>query len=178
MWSRHFHSGQALEVVDVRQVSPHSWPPEIKCRSRMHYYRASQQARQSDPHAAALLLDEHGNISETPIANVVLYFAEEGLVSPPVSSILPGISLGFLRQLADQRNIPVAYRAITPDELLKADEILLTSTPYCILPATRVNGQTVGQGRPGPIFSSLIRDWGQRVGCDIIEQASKHAERR
>jgi branched-subunit amino acid aminotransferase/4-amino-4-deoxychorismate lyase len=177
LWSKYYRTGQALEVVDVRQVSAQNWPLEIKCRSRMHYYRAGQQARRSNPEATALLLDERGHVSETPIANIVLYFAAEGFVSPRPPSILPGISLAFLQQLADQRQIPFLHRDIKVDELLKADEILLTSTPYCILPVTRVNGHQVGQGSPGKLFSRLIGDWSERVGCDILAQAVKYAER-
>ncbi len=177
LWSRHYRTGQSLQIVNVRQVSPQSWPPEIKCRSRMHYYRASQQASQADPEATALLLDERGNVSETPIANIVLYFPDEGLVSPREASILPGISLAYLQSLAQQRGIPFVYRDIAAGELPKAEEILLTSTPYCILPATRIDGQSIGKGIPGPMFLSLIQDWSESVGCDIVAQASRYAGR-
>jgi branched-chain amino acid aminotransferase len=143
----------------------------------MHYYLADRQARAQDSQATAVLLDESNCVSETPIANVVAYFADGGLISPPLEKILPGITLQVTEELARRAGLPFEYRDLHVEDLLSADEILLTSTPYGLLPATRINSQPVGKGEPGPIYQSLLRQWAEMVGFDLAEQASRFANR-
>ena len=54
---------------------------------------------------------------------------------------------------------------------MNADEAMLTSTPYCLAPVTKINGAPIGSGQvQGPVFRRLMQAWSQRVGVDIIEQ--------
>jgi len=182
LWANRFESGQTLRVSDVAQVSPRSWPPELKCRSRMHYYLADLHAHEVEPTARAVLLDHDGYVNEASTANVVMYRHDEGIVSPPRSRILPGISLRALVGLAEELNIPCVERDFRPEELLAADEVLLTSTSVCVLPVVRIDGQTIGgpsagKGRPGPIYRQLLAAWSKEVGVDIAEQARQFAKR-
>ncbi|MDG2380808.1 MAG: aminotransferase class IV [Pirellulaceae bacterium] len=170
-WAPKYEQGQRLVVVDIQQISPKSWSNEIKCRSRMHYFLAGRQARNMDASADALLLDENECVSETPIANIVLHLPHEGFVSPPKSRILPGVSLEFLETLAKRRGIPFHYRNIPLSDFQQADEVLLTSTPYCLLPVNQVDGHGFRQAMPGRLFQSLCQDWVTEVDCDFVTQA-------
>ncbi len=177
LWANQYTIGQSLVVTDFRQVPTDCWPREIKCRSRMHYFLADREAARIEAGARALVLESNGEVSETTTANVLAWFAGEGLVSPPRDLILPGISLAVTRELAGELRIRCSDRAITVDELLAADEVLLTSTPYCILPCTRINGQKIGEGRPGPTFRRLLKAWDERTGIDIVGQAEGGSRR-
>jgi branched-chain amino acid aminotransferase len=177
LWSRAYQQGVALVTVDVEQVPPRSWPASLKCRSRMHYYLADQQARQLQPGARALLLNADGSVSETATANALGWRQDEGLLSPPRERILPGISLAYVGQLAASASIPMHYRDLLPEDLARADEVLLTSTPNCLLPVTQFNGQPVGSGVPGDVFQRLLEDWSRQVGIDIAEQARRFTDR-
>jgi branched-subunit amino acid aminotransferase/4-amino-4-deoxychorismate lyase len=176
-WADKYARGQSLVTTSVEQVSPRCWPPEVKGRSRMHYYLADQQAAQREPGARAVLLSAEGFITETATANVLAYDNVEGLVSPPQDTILPGISLTVVRELANQLDIPFSHRQLTPHDLAVADEVLLTSTPHCLLPVTRFNGRAVGSGEPGTAFRRLLDTWSQLVGLDIAAQAAQVATR-
>ena len=68
-----------------RRCPRNCWPPELKCRSRMHYYLADRQARFRYPGSRALMLDEDGFVIEATTANIVLYEADRGLVTPPAA---------------------------------------------------------------------------------------------
>jgi branched-subunit amino acid aminotransferase/4-amino-4-deoxychorismate lyase len=168
LWARRYASGQRVVIADIRQVPPQSWPAELKCRSRMHYYLAE---------ARALLLDHDGYLSEASTANVVAYFEQTGLVSPPREKILPGISIAVLGELAAGLGIPLVYRDLTPGELREAEEMLLCSTSPCLLPVVSVDGRPVGRGTPGPIFRRLIEAWSDMVQVDIVAQATRFATR-
>jgi branched-subunit amino acid aminotransferase/4-amino-4-deoxychorismate lyase len=136
---------------------------------------ADQQAAGRDLDARALLLDEAGYVNETSTANVVAVFKTNELVTPPADDVLHGISLAEVKELADEMGLSWSARSITMDELAGADELLLTSTPYCLLPCCRLNGQPVGTGAPGAIFAQLLAAWSNKVGVDIAQQAQRGA---
>ena len=174
LWAEKYREGQTLVTTAVEQVSARCWPAALKCRSRMHYYLADRRAAAIDPRARALLLDDRGIVSEASTANVLIYNATEGLVSPLKTKILHGISLSTAIELARRLDIPHGQRDLTSDDVASADEVLLTSTSMCILPVTHFNGHPIGTGRSGEIFSSLLAAWSELVGIDIVAQATRH----
>jgi branched-chain amino acid aminotransferase len=169
-WARGYDEGVALRTVTVQQVPPACWPLHAKVRSRLHYVLADREAHAAEPGARAVLAHGDGRISETSTANVVLVRGGR-LHAPTAADALPGISLGFTRRLAENRGIPWEERSLRAADLATADEILLTSTPSCVLPVTRFDGQTVGSGRPGPVFRALLDAWSEAAGVDIAGQA-------
>jgi branched-subunit amino acid aminotransferase/4-amino-4-deoxychorismate lyase len=176
-WASKYRTGQALVLTSVLQVPGRCWPAELKCRSRMHYYLADREAARREPGARAVLLDEQGHVTEASTANLFVYSQEHGLATPPAGSVLPGISASVVLRLASEAGIPTTTRPLTPDDLAGADEVLLTSTPWCLLPVTRFEGRPLSQGVPGPVFHKLLAGWSQMVGIDIAAQAERFAVR-
>ncbi len=177
LWAEKYDSGQALVTTDIQQTSPRSWPTELKCRSRMHYFLADRRAAHIEPGARAVLLDSDGLVTEASTANVLIYSAADGLISPPSEKILPGISLAVALELAGRLGIATAGRDLTPDDLGSADEVLLSSTPLCLLPSTRFNGRPIGNGEPGEVFRRLLGAFSELVGVDVAAQAKRFAVR-
>src|SRR5207248_7146498 len=156
---------------------PQCCDPKMKYRSRMHYYLADQEARLVDPQASALLLDLAGNVTETGGANFLI--VERGtVVSPTTVNTLPGISRAMVIELAGRLRVPFVERDIQVFDVVNADEAFLTSTPYCLMPVTKVNGVLIGDGRPGPLFRRLLAAWGEEVGLDIAKQVLEGARSR
>jgi branched-chain amino acid aminotransferase len=176
LWAKKMREGAHLVTPSVRQVPPQCWPPQMKCRSRMHYYLADQEARQVDPEASALLLDLEGHITETSGANILIV-EEGGIVSPPAASILPGHSLAVVIEMAAALNIPYAERDLEAADVAAADEAFLASTPFCLMPVTRFNGLPVGDGKVGPMYRRLMSAWNREVGLDIEKQIQEGARR-
>lgn len=169
-WADRYEVGQPCSFVSVPQIEHTSWPRSLKCRSRMHYFLADREARESNPNSRAILLDMKGRINEASTANVVAYFKSEGLISPPLESILPGISLSVVERLASRIGDGLSFRHLTPNELMDADEVLLTSTPFCVLPVSQLGVRAFDQR---DCFQRLIEAWSDEVGLDIIAQAGK-----
>jgi branched-chain amino acid aminotransferase len=116
-------------------------------------------------------------VSETSTANFLL--VEQGtLVSPRLVNSLAGVSRRTVIELAGRLSIPFVERDITAHQAVSADEALLASTPYCLMPVARINGVAVGAGAPGPVFRRLIDAWSQEVGLDIVQQIVQGARRR
>lgn len=176
-WAAQFESGLPVIVSSIRQIPPNCLPPELKCRSRMHFYLADREAAAKRPGARAILLDQDGYVAEATTANVILYDDGEGLVSPPAEHILWGVSLSVVEELAEKIDVSFVTRRVTVDELGSADEVILASTSICALPVVECDGEKIGDGRPGPIYRRLLSAWSDMVGVNIADQARRFAKR-
>jgi branched-subunit amino acid aminotransferase/4-amino-4-deoxychorismate lyase len=177
LWATKAQTGAHVVTPSIRHVPPQCYDPKVKYRSRMHYYLADKEAQLADADAVALLLDLDGNVTETSGANFLL--VERGtIVSPTLRNTLPGISRATVIELAAELGIPFVERDLQVFSVMNADEAFLASTPYCLLPVTRINGVQIGDGKPGPIMNRLLAGWSERVGLDIGAQILDQSRRR
>ncbi len=177
LWANKMRTGAHLVTPSIRHVPPQCCDPKMKYRSRMHYYLADQEARLVDPEASALLLDLAGNVTETSGANFLL--VERGtIVSPTTANTLPGISRAMVIELAGKLSIPFVERDIQVHSVMNADEAFTSSTPYCLMPVTRINGVPIGDGKPGTVLRRLLAAWSEEVGLDIEKQIQEGARKR
>ena len=44
-----------------------------------------------------------------------------------------------------------------------------------MLPCTKINGLTIGDGKTGPVFKRLLAAWSEEVGVDILAQTKAFA---
>ncbi|MCI0378484.1 MAG: aminotransferase class IV [Gemmataceae bacterium] len=160
-------NGASLVIPSVRQIPKDCIDPRIKMRSRMHWWLAEREVRRTNSGAAALLLDADGYVTETSAANVVVVRGNT-ILSPPLDRILNGISLQVARELCAELGLGFKEQPLLPKDLLAAYEILLLSTPYCIVSVSRFMGQSAPFR--GPVFARLLRAWDARVGLAIHEQ--------
>jgi branched-subunit amino acid aminotransferase/4-amino-4-deoxychorismate lyase len=177
MWAEKLANGAHLVTPSIRHVPPQCYDPKMKYRSRMHFYLADLEAREVDRDASALLLDLEGNVTETSGANFLMV-GNGTIISPTTRNTLPGISRAMVIELAAKLGIAFCERDLQVYDVVNAAEAFTTSTPYCLLPVTRVNGIPVGDGRPGPIFHRLLGAWSAAVGVDIERQIREGAKRR
>ncbi len=177
LWADLFIDGQHLVTPSVRQLPADVIDPRIKSRSRLHWFLADQQARQIDRQARAVLLDGSGCLTETSTGNI--FVVRQGrILTPPAERALGGVSRATVLELAAELDIPCETAELRPYDVHNAEEMLTSSTPYCLLPVTRFNGWRVGDGVPGPVFAQLIEAWNRRVGLDIIAQMRDGARDR
>ncbi len=175
LWSDAYERGVPLRSVSVKQVPDACWPVQAKVRSRLHYFLADREAHAAEPGARAVVCHVDGRVSETSTANIAIVRGDTIHV-PPAADALAGVSLRCAQRLAESLGLAWKPRSLTEADLADADEILLTSTPNCIIPATRFDGRFVGAGRPGTIYRSLLAAWSSLVGFDIAAQARARAE--
>ena len=162
--------GAHLVVPSTRHVPPQCVDPKIKNRSRLHWWLADYETHLVDREAMTWLLDLDGNLTESGGANVLI--VKNGTVlSPTPRNILLGVSRKVVIELCTKLGIPFVERDLQLHDALTADEIFLTTTPYCMAPVTRVNGLPIGDGKVGkPIFERILAAWSAEVGVDIRRQ--------
>ncbi len=96
-----------------------------------------------------------GLLSEAAASNV--WVVKNGTVmGPPKNNlVLEGIRYGAVEELCRQQGIAFELRPITRAEVLAADELMLSSATKEVLPITKLDGQPVGTGQPGPVYQKL-----------------------
>lgn len=171
-WARYYTEGCHAVTSMSRAVPAQSLDARIKNRSRLFYTLADTEARLVDPDAQCVILDVDGYVSENKGGNLFAVVDGE-LVTPTTENCLAGISRQTVMELADDLGIEVQEARLQVYDFYTADEVFFTSTPYCIMPATRFNGLPVGDGRVGPVTKSLLAAWSAHVGVDIVAQAQR-----
>ena len=71
------------------------------------------------------------------------------------AAVLPGITRAAVIEIAESRSLSVQRRTLDVNDLLEADEIFLTNSSWHLLPVTRVEKKTIGDGKPGPVSRDL-----------------------
>lgn len=176
-WARFYVDGCHAVTPPSRAMPAQALDARIKNRSRMAYTLAEIEVKLVDPQAQGILLDIHGNIAENKGGNFFIV-ADGALKTPVLSNALAGISRATILELAAELGVPIRECDLQPYDVYTADEAFFTSTPYCIMPATRFNGLPVGDGRVGPVTKRLLAAWSARVGVDIAGQALRQLERK
>ncbi|MCX7385601.1 MAG: aminotransferase class IV [Planctomycetales bacterium] len=171
-WARYYTEGCHAVTSMSRAVPAQSLDARITNRSRLFYTLADTEARLMDPDAQCVILDVDGYVSENKGGNLFAVIDGE-LVTPTTENCLAGISRRTALELADKIGIPIREARLQVYDFYTADEAFFTSTPYCIMPATKFNGLPVGDGKVGPVTNRLLAAWSALVGMDIVAQAQR-----
>jgi branched-chain amino acid aminotransferase len=165
-----FDTGINAVIPSQRAIPAELLDPKIKNRSRIHYLMANIQVSQmKGSDNWALLLDPDGYIAEGTGDN--FFIVKNGVViTPEGRNILRGISREYVFELCEKISIPCVEKNIDPYDVYTSDEAFMTGTPFCMLPVTKLNGVSIGDGNVGIIFKRIIREWSSTVGLNIIEQ--------
>ncbi len=109
-----------------------------------------------DANATETVMFRGDLLSEASSSNV--WVVQGGRVSGPPKDelVLAGIRYGLLARLCADSGIPFELRRIRRDEVFDADELLLSSATKEVLPVVTLDGQPIGNGRPGPIYRALF----------------------
>ncbi len=173
-YARFYTEGKRAVTVSIRNIPAEVIAGNAKHRSRLHLFLAAREAREKDPDAFALLLDTSGNLSESTGAN--FFIVKDGtLLTPTTRNIVIGISRQAVIALAGDMGIPVCEMDLKPGELRRADEAFFTTSSYCMLPVSYVDGRRMGEVIPGPVTGRLLEAWSGMAGVDIVKQAQRFA---
>ena len=117
----------------------------------------------------AVILDTNGFVAECTGENI--FMVRDGvLYTPPIATVLSGITRDSVLMLAGDLSIPVEERMITRDQLYIADEVFITGTAAELVGARMIDYRQVGDGKVGPITSTLTQAFHQ-----VINGESKYS---
>ena len=124
-----------------------------------------------DGYDEAILLDPQGLVAEASGEN--LFLVRDGqLRTPPLPTVLGGITRDAVIALARDKGIAVAEEPVTRDELYIADEVFLTGTAAEVTPIREIDRRRIGTGSRGPVTKAL-----QGAFFDVVTGRERKYER-
>ncbi len=165
-----FDTGINAVIPKQRAIPEELLDPKIKNRSRLHYMMANiQTAEFTGENNWPLLLDPDNFVAEGSGDNFFIVKNNE-LYTPEPRNILVGISRNYIFELAKKIGIVFHETNLEVKDVENADEAFMTATPFCMLPVTSLHKKNIGNGKRGPIFDKLLKEWSSSVGLDIEKQ--------
>ncbi|MCL2871467.1 MAG: D-amino acid aminotransferase [Betaproteobacteria bacterium] len=126
---------------------------DIKSISLIGNILLRQMSAEAD--AAETVLFRNGFLTEGSSSNV--FAVKNGTILAPLRDhlILPGITYDAALEFAPKIGVPIETRPVSRAEVLAADELWLTSSGKEVLAITTLDGQPIGDGKPGAVFKKM-----------------------
>ncbi|NNE90996.1 MAG: aminotransferase IV [Verrucomicrobiales bacterium] len=102
----------------------------------------------------ALMLDDHGFVSETNATNVFIVRGET-VLTPHADACLPGITRKVVIELCRENGIEIIERNVSLTEFHTADECFTTGTMGELSPVLEIDGREIGDGKVGNMTRRL-----------------------
>ncbi|MBI5198992.1 MAG: branched-chain-amino-acid transaminase [Nitrospirae bacterium] len=157
-----YKKGVRVSIVKTRRNAPEALNPKIKSLNFLNNILAKIEAKEAGVYEA-VMLNYRGYLAEGTITNI--FFVKDGsLFTPSVEAgILDGITRKLIMKVAKGNGVKVEEGLYTPESLYGADEAFITNTTLEILPVTKVDNKTIGNGIPGPITGELHKGYKEEV---------------
>ena len=120
----------------------------------------AQEAKESNSEEAILYRD--GIVTEASSSNVFIVKDSILYTHPKGPNILPGVTRDIAIHCAENLGIKVKEEKFTKEQLMKADEVWISSSTREILPNTIIDGVSISNGYAGPVWS-LVYDQYQKL---------------
>ncbi len=134
---------------------------DIKSLNLLGNVLSKQKAKDAGCDEAILIRD--GIVTEGSSSNVFIVKNNELYTHPANNYILNGITRNVLIEISGQSDINVNEKTFTKDELMNADEVIITSTTMEVSPVVIIDGKQVGDGKPGPVTKKLQEKFNDRI---------------
>lgn len=127
---------------------------DIKSVNLLGQVMAKQSAKTAGAYEA-LFVDPDGFITECGATSFYI-FANNTIITRPLSNdILPGVTRRAIIDLCNKNQIGLEERLFTLEEARNADEAFITGASTYVLAVTSIDGETIGDGVPGPAAVAL-----------------------
>jgi len=128
---------------------------DIKSVSLLPNVLGKQQAREAGAYEA-WQVDRDGNVTEGTSTNAWIVTGGGDVVTRACdSAILNGVTRGAVLDIIAREGCRLVERGFSVTEAKAAREAFLTSTTAELLPVVRIDGDSVGDGKPGPLSRKL-----------------------
>ena len=158
MYGDLYEIGLTAVTVAVRRNPPDTLPPNTKSLNYLNNIMAKIEANIKGGNEA-IILDSQGKLSEGSGDNIFLV-KDDKIFTPYTLNNLRGITREAVIELARAMDHNVLERDLGIFDLYTADEVFVTGTAAEVAPVTKVDGRTIGQGKPGPITKELMAAFG------------------
>jgi D-alanine transaminase/branched-chain amino acid aminotransferase len=146
-----YQTGCELTTTEIGIIPNSVFPSSIKHRSRIHYWLADRMARERNRRSVAVLIDKAKRLGDSSIANLLFVDGEQNWFTPEQEYSHHGTTLKQSIELLKRSGVAVESRAVSYDEGIAAQEIILvgstgvawsaSSLDDVVLPTSRIHCQ-------------------------------------
>ena len=149
-----YNKGMAIITVPTMRNNPEAVNPQLKSLNYLNNILAKIEANNSG-FSEAIMLDHLGYVAECTGDNI--FIVKHQVLSTPSQGRLKGITRDCVLELAGKNKIETRESLMTRHEVYVADECFLTGTAAEIIPVVKVDGRTIGAGKPGPVTIKMMK---------------------
>lgn len=132
---------------------------DIKTVALLPNVLAKQAARESGAYEA-WLVDEKSQVTEGASTNAWIVTPGGELITRQTDNgILAGITRQTLKSLTSKLQLKLVERPFTLSEAKQAREAFITSATSFVTPVVKIDGEKVGDGKPGPAARRLREEY-------------------
>ena len=153
--AEHYDAGIAAISYRTERVVDATSAQGAKIGNYLISVLAMREARLAGAHEA-LIQDGHGRILEGASSNVFVVQRGTLITAGEDAGILAGITRAHLLALAAELGLPSELRTLELRAVLAAEELFISSSVRELLAVVRLDGQTIGAGKPGPLYRRLL----------------------
>lgn len=157
-----YENGMELVTASTIRNHPAALSPRIKSLNYLNNIMAKMEGLRAGC-AEALMLNHKGEVAECTGDNI--FIVKHGVLkTPPVDAgILEGITRNAVLECAIAEGISTEQSPMTRHDIFVAEECFLTGSAAEVIAATKLDGRTIGNGKPGPITKMLKKRFEQLV---------------
>ena len=159
---KYYRNGLTVVTGATWRQSPASLDPGIKSLNYLNNILAKIEGQLAGAQEV-ILLNPQGLVSECSGDNI-FFVRDNILITPKLSSgALNGITRATVLELAREAGWTAREGDVRRYDLFTCDEMFLTGTGAEIVPVVKVDGRTIGSGKPGKRTAELMKLYHQLV---------------
>lgn len=152
VWITKPQKGLHLIVSSKQRIPAQSVDPVVKNYHWLDLVMGLFEAYDRGGETVAVV-DSQGNIAEGPGFN--LFAVKGSRLTTPARGVLEGVTRKTVIELAEKHGYEVELGHLNPKAAYASDEVFATSTAGGIMPITKIDDHTIGDGATGPITQQL-----------------------
>jgi len=107
----------------------------------------------------AIFVDDDGFITEGAGSTFFAIFSDCLQTAPLSANILPSVTRKYVVKAAENVGLKVKEQSLASQEVLNANELFTSATTDGIIPVVKIDGQPVGDGKPGRYTKLLMAEF-------------------
>ncbi|HWL06915.1 MAG TPA: branched-chain-amino-acid transaminase [Planctomicrobium sp.] len=147
---------KGMEIITASTIRNHpgALSPRIKSLNYLNNILAKIEGTDAGC-PETLMLNHLGHVAECTGDNI--FIVKNGVLKTPPSDagILEGITRNVVIELAKEAGIEVQETTLIRHDIYVADECFLTGSAAEVIPVNKLDGRTIGAGKPGPVTRQL-----------------------
>jgi branched-chain amino acid aminotransferase len=173
-----YQKGLELITVATRRNLSEACNPQVKSLNYLNNICAKIEANLAGM-PEAIMLNQQGYVAEATGDNIFIVKDDLLITPPPYAGALEGVTRNTVMEIAHEMGIRVEEQFFTRHDIYNAHECFLTGTAAEVIPAVKLDGRTIGDGRPGKMtwklidaFRQLTKTDGSLIFCEEEEKCA------